>query len=174
MHTEIDLQLAIKSALERDIIPEISLWKPGRMKVYLQDIPITHEDAEAARAGLLPFTAHTEHEHDIYDKYLPCFIVKLRGAEEKTAGAPQVTTVEIVVVVKDWSEDMSGYQSLMVCIQRVRDYFLANAGIRNKFRMSYPVKWVVNEEAAVPYFIGSITTKWDLEVMPYNDTINYL
>ena len=167
-HTEISLQEAIKKALEKDVIPNISIFKTGEMQVHLQDIPLSTEYEK------LPEYEDDDDFDSEIDRYLPCFIVKLRGAEKKSASDVQVTTVETIVIIKDWSKDMSGYKTLMICLNRLRDYFYANAGIDGKFRLMYPVKFVVNEEAAIPYFIGSITTSWATETMGYNDTYGFL
>ena len=89
-------------------------------------------------------------ETEIVDKNVPCCIV-------------------IIIVIKDESEDMSGYQTLMAVINRIRDYFTANVGIPNKYRMKYPIKWGINDNAIAPYFVGNLITQWDIERMPFQE-----
>lgn len=149
--TEIDLQLDIQKVLTDEIFPKLTIFQPGEMQVFLQDIPLS-----------------TDFE-DEDDKYFPCCIVRLRGGKINTASEPQITTIEIIVCIKDWSDDMTGYQSLMVTLQRIRDYFSAAAGIREKHRLVYPIEFNINEEAATPYFIGNVVTKWQTDVMEYKD-----
>ncbi len=168
MITELDLQEEIKKVLEDDVFANLSLFKAGEMQIHIQDIPLSTEYEKPAEYE------DDGSEADEDDKYFPCCIVKLRGAEEKSPSEPQILTVEIIVVIKDWSRDMSGYKTLLVCLQRIRDCFLRHAGIKGKFRLLYPVKIVINEEAAIPYFIGSVTTNWATEVMAYNDPLNFL
>ena len=160
-NTELDLQQSIKDVLENEIVSHLSVFKQGEMKVYLQDIPID-----------------TQYEEDD-EKYFPCCIVKLRGGKIEDASDPQTTTIEVVVIIKSWETDMSGYKNLMLVLNRIRDYFLAHMGIEGRYRLAppsntNPVKWVVNEEAAIPYFVGSITTKWITAVMNYTDPLGLL
>ena len=75
---------------------------------------------------------------------------------------------------QDESEDMSGYQTLMVVINRIRDYFTANVGIQNKYRMKYPIKWGINDNTIAPYFVGNLITQWDIERMPFHDIARFL
>ncbi len=156
--TELQLQAAIQKVLKQEILPEISIFQPGEMNVFLQDLPLSTEFED----------------EDEQDKHFPCCIVKIQGAEIKTASDAQITTVETIVCIRDSSEDMSGYQTLLVCLQRIRDYFTAHVGIEGKYRMIYPIEWAINDEAPAPYFIGGITTKWVTDIMPYRDPKNFL
>ena len=97
-------------------------------------------------------------ETEIVDKNVPCCIVKINAGE----------------IIKDESEDMSGYQTLMVVINRIRDYFTANVGIQNKYRMKYPIKWGINDNTIAPYFVGNLITQWDIERMPFHDIARFL
>lgn len=171
MSTEINLQYAIKKILQDDVFKKLSLFEPDEMNVYVQDIPLLTEYEKEAG---YEYEYDENAEDNEIDKYLPCCIVKLRGAEIKNASAPQITTVEIIVIIKDWSKDMSGNETLMICLNRIRNHFFANAGIQGKFRLEYPVKLVVNEDAAIPYFIGSITTKWSTPIQTYEDPLGFL
>lgn len=155
--TELHLQQAIKNVLDAEILPKLTLFKPGEMQTFLQDIPLS-----------------TDFEDEDDDKYFPCCIVKLRGGKVATASDPQITTVEIIVCVKDEAADMTGYQSLMVTIQRIRDYFTEHVGIEGKFRMTYPVEWATNDEFTAPYFVGNVITTWQTDIMPYSDPNNFL
>jgi hypothetical protein len=155
--TEIELQNAIKDVIESEILPNLTIFKGGGMKVFLHDIPLT-----------------TEFEDDESDRYFPCCIVKTRAGEIENADDPQKTTVEIVIAIKDDSEDMTGHQSLLVVITRIRDYFLKNAGIMGKFRLSYPIKWGISDEVTTPYFVGNVLTIWDTDIMTYSDPNNFL
>lgn len=149
--TEIDLQIAIKDILEREIIPNISLFENEKVKCFLQDLPLSSEfDNED-------------------DKYFPCLIVAYRADEIKTASDAQETEIEIIVAIKDFSEDLTGYQKLLVVLQHIRDYFTANAGIDGKFRLLYPIKRSINEDTIPGYFVGHIVTKWVADIMPYKD-----
>lgn len=157
--TELNIQRDIKDVIENSILPNISLFEPGEVNIYLQDIPLS-EDYE------------TEDDND--EKYFPCIIVKLRHGEVKTASDPQVTTIDIMVVIKDWSADMSGYQSLVIMLDRIRDHFLGECGIVGKARLQFPIELDVNENVAAPYFVGNVTTRWAVDVMPYRDHTNFL
>lgn len=158
--TEIHLQETIKEVLQKEIFSKLTIFKPGEMQVFLQDIPLS--------------TDFESENGDDDDKYFPCCVVKLRGGEIKTASAPQLTTVEIIVGVKDWAKDLTGYQSLMIIIQRIRDYFTEHFGIEGKFRLVYPIQWNIDEEVSAPYFLGSVITVWQTDVMPFNDPNNFL
>ena len=157
--TEIDLQNEIKRVLKKNILPELSLFKPNEMKVFLQDIPISTE---------------FEDDDDNEDKYFPCCIVRLLGGRIKTASEPQITTIEIVVGIKDFSKDMSGYQNTVICLDRIRDYFSENVGIHKKFRLVYPIETGINTEVAAPYYFGNIITNWQTDVKPYADIEKFL
>lgn len=156
--TELHLQTAIKDVLKRDVLPKISIFQPGEMKVFLQDLPLSTEFED----------------EDEQDECFPCCIVKMQGGKIPTASEPQTTSIEILVCIRDSAEDMSGYQTLIVCLQRIRDYFTAHVGIEGKHRLIYPIEWAINDEAAAPYFIGSITTRWVTDIMPYRDPKNFL
>lgn len=154
--TEIDLQNAVKAAIEDEILPKLTLFNEKPVRVFLHDLPIS-----------------TEYE-DEDDKYFPCCIVKLINGEIKTASDAQLTTIEIVIAIKDASEDMTGYQSLMILIQRIRDYFLRNAGIKGKFRLAYPVQWNISDEYSAPFFLGNVVTTWVTDVAGYVDPLDFL
>ena len=171
-HDEIDLQEEIIDVLKKEILPQISLWKPGEMKVHFQDLPLSEDYEENGETQERPFAA--DPYEDIYDKYLPCCIVKMRSGTEKKPDEPQDTQIDIIVIVKDWSSDMSGYKSLMIVLRRMKDYFLANEGLRTRFRLIHPIKWVVDDDAAIPYFIGTLQTHWATYSMPYNDIEGFL
>lgn len=157
--TELKIQEEIKEVLENSILPNISLFEKDEVKVYLQDIPLSAD-------------YDTDDEDD--EKYFPCCIVKLCGGEVKTASDPQTTIIEIMVVIKDWSADMSGYQSLVIMLDRIRDHFLSECGIFGKARLQYPLKFNINENVAAPFFVGSVTTRWTVDVMPYRDYTRFL
>lgn len=154
--TELDLQREIKNVLETEIIPYISIFEPGELKVFLQDIPLSvdYEDED--------------------DKYFPCCIVKFTSGEIKNPSEPQYTTIEIIAAVKDWSEDMTGYQSLLIILQRIRDHFMNNIGICGKFRLCYPLKLNINDETSMPYFLGNIVSVWETDYMQYRDPLGFL
>lgn len=178
--TEIDLQNEIKKILESEIIPQLSLFKQGEMKFYLQDLPLSTEFENE------PKDYSTEFEDDgdgtelgdiiesPIDKHLPCCIVAYRGDEIKNANDPQATMIDIIVAVKDTALDMSGYQKLLIVLQRIRDYFLENAGIDGKARLLYPINRNINDNTMPGYFVGHIVTNWQIATMPYNDIHKYL
>lgn len=154
---EIRLQNEIKRILENEILPDISIPELRSIKVYKHDIPLT-----------------TEFEGDEEDTYFPCCIVKTCGGEIEKASDPQKTTVEIVIAIKDESENMSGHETLMIVIQRIRDYFLKHVGIRGEFRMRFPLKWNISDEFTTPYFIGNVVTVWELDAMRFDDPLGFL
>lgn len=157
--TEIELMQRIKSILDTEIIPHIGIFKDDEIKVFLHDIPMSSD-------------FETDDSDD--EKYFPCCIVRLNGGEISNAGEPQKTAIEIIVCIKDWSENMSGYQNLIIILNRIRDYFTSNYGIRNKFRLQYPVKTGISDETATPYFVGNITTNWIVDIKPYEDINKFL
>lgn len=154
--SEIRLQDAVKDALEKEILPYISIPELKNIKVFKHDIPLS-----------------TEFEDD-EDEYFPCAIVKTRGGEIENASSSQKTIVEIVIAIKDENGDMSGSEALMIIIQRIRDYFLKHMGIMGRFRMKFPVKWGISDEYTTPYFIGNVVTLWELDIMRYEDPLNFL
>lgn len=155
--TELNLQTEIQHILQDKIFPNISIFEPGEMRIFLQDIPLT-----------------TDFEDDNDEKYFPCCIVKLKNGEIKTANDPQITTVEIIVCIKDMSKDMTGYQSLMIILQRIRNHFTSEVGIYGKHRMTYPISWSISEDFTSPYFVGNIVTKWVTDISPYKDPNDFL
>lgn len=155
--TELKLQKDIERVLERDVLPKISIFQSGEVKVYSQDLPLS-----------------SEFEDDEPDEHFPCCIVKINGGKIAAAPDPQTTTIEIIVCIHDDSKDMSGYQTLVVCLQRIRDYFTEHVGIEGKHRMVYPIEWAINDEVPAPYFIGNIITRWVTEIMPYRDPKNFI
>lgn len=157
--TEIDLQNEIKRVLEKNIFPKLSLFKPQKMKVFLQDMPISTE---------------FEDDKDNEDRYFPCCIVRFLDGKIKNASDPQITTIEIIVGIKDFDKDMSGYQNTVICLNRIRDYFLKNIGIRKKFRLVYPIEIGINTEVSAPYYFGNIITNWQTDIKPYADIEKFL
>ena len=147
--TEVDLQKEIRKIIVQELIPDMKIFEPNTFKGFLQDIPLD-----------LGYGDETE----IVDKNVPCCIVKINSGEINGASKPETVTVEIIIVIKDESEDMSGYQTLMAVINRIRDYFTANVGI-----MKYPIKWGINDNAIAPYFVGNLITQWDIERMPFQE-----
>lgn len=172
--TEIQLQTAIKKVIEKEIIPELPAFKQGKMKVFLQSIPWTPAFERSNEV------IYDDARHDDYgiDKYLPCCEVKLLGGETKPDVEGQTVTVGITVNVKDTSDDisnMSGYQDVMIVIDRIRNYFTANMGIRTNYRMdTQDIEWGIDETVSPPYYVGAIITKWRLSTPPYNDVERFL
>lgn len=154
--TELNIQTEIKDVIEKSVLPYISLFDEGEVKVFLQDIPLS-QDYE-----------------DEDDKYFPCVIVRLRRGEVKNASDPQETTIEIMVVIKDWAADMTGYQTLVITLDRIRDQLLSECGIVGKARLLFPLSLEIDENVTAPYFVGSIMTKWVVDVMPYQDHMKFL
>ena len=148
--TEVDLQKEIRKIIVQELIPDMKIFEPNTFKGFLQDIPLD-----------LGYGDETE-------------IVDKNAGEINGASKPETVTVEIIIVIKDESEDMSGYQTLMVVINRIRDYFTANVGIQNKYRMKYPIKWGINDNTIAPYFVGNLITQWDIERMPFHDIARFL
>ena len=157
--TEIDLQKEIRKIIVQELIPDMKIFEPNTFKGFLQDIPINFGYGD---------------ETEIVDENVPCCIIKINTGEIKGASEPETVTVEIIIVIKDDCEDMSGYQTLMAVINRIRDYFTANAGIKNKYRIKYPIKWGINDDAITPYFVGNLVTQWDIEYMPFHDIERFL
>lgn len=156
--TAFDLQTEIINALENDLFSNMAVIEPGEIKVFRQYIPLSTE---------------FENEEDD-EKYYPCCIVKFGGGEIKTPDEPQITTIEIDVAIKDDSADMSGFETLVIILERIRDYFTGNVGIHKKARMLFPVEIYPNSEPTPPYFIGAIITKWANDYMPYKDIEKFL
>lgn len=158
--TEIDLQKEIKTMLLDEVFKDMLIFENQKMKVFEYDFPLLYN-----------FDTDSE---EIDYQIFPCCIIRIRGGEIKNANDPQLTTLEIVVIVPDEAEDMSGHQNLLIAINRIRDYFLANGGIRGKFRLVYPIKWGTNEDNKTPYFVGNIITVWQTETQSFNDTEKFL
>lgn len=161
--TELDLQEKLLKILEHDIFPEMAIFKPGEMKFLLQDIPAAQE-----------FEYDDDTDDNTTDKWFPCCIVQLESGDNPTAAAPQDTRINIIVCVKDFSEDMSGYKSTMISLDRIRDYLLKNYGIHGKYRVEFPIKLEINTELAAPYFMARLVTNWKTETMSYRDYENFI
>lgn len=155
--TEIDLQKAIKERLTKEVFRDMLIFENQEIKAFEYDLPLS-----------------SDFDDDDYEPYFPCCIVRVQSGNIKDASSPQLTTIEILVIVKDAATDMSGHKNLLITIQRIRDYFLANGGIQNKFRLAYPIKWWVNEDNTIPYFVGKVTTVWQTEIQRFNDTEKFL
>lgn len=156
--TEFDLQKEIKRILLDEVFKDMLIFENQKMNVFEYDLPLSSD---------------FEEDEDT-DLFFPCCIIKTRGGEIKSASEPQLTTVEILVGIKDKAGDMSGHKNLMITINRIRDYFLANGGIRGKFRLVYPIKWSTNEDNTAPYFIGNVVTVWQTETQSFNDIEKFL
>lgn len=157
--TEVDLQKEIRKVIVQELVPDMKIFEPNTFQGFLQDIPLDFGYGD---------------ETEIVDKNVPCCIVKINNGEIAGTALPETVTIEIIIVIKDECEDMSGYQTLMAVINRIRDYFVANVGILNKYRMKYPIKWGINDNAAAPYFVGNLITQWDIEHMPFHDIDRFL
>nr|DAW23810.1 MAG TPA: tail completion protein [Caudoviricetes sp.] len=156
--TELQLQDAIEDVLKNEVFSALTIFEKDEMKFFTQEIP---ESAE--------FEDEEEEE-----KYFPCCIIKLKGGEMEDYDDPQLTKVDIIIALKDWEADRSGYRKLVVIITRIRDYFLSVGGIKNQFRLMRPIKWDINDEVMSPYFIGSISTIWQTPVIGNNEIQEYL
>lgn len=160
--TEIQLQEEIKKALLNDIIPEIKLFKPNEMKVYLHDVPLTYDYEDDSET----------------EKHFPCCVVRLKGGDILSHGQAQYTTIEILVIIKDTSTDVSGYQTVVITLNRIRDYLRANHGIHGKASFvcneKYPLKWSLIDDTLNPYFAGAITSTWQTETKSYADIENLI
>ena len=155
--TEIDLQKAIKETLVGEVFKDMMIFENQEMKVFEYDLPLS-----------------SDFDDDDNEPFFPCCIVRVLNGDIKNASSPQLTTVEILIIVKDAAADMSGHKNLLITIQRIRDYFLANGGIRNKFRLVYPIKWGINDDNTIPYFVGRIVTVWQTEIQRFNDIEKFL
>lgn len=157
--TELDLQKEIKKILLDEVFKDMLIFENKEMKVFEYDLPLSSD---------------FDDDDNDNEPFFPCCIVRTRGGEIKNANDPQLTTVEIIVAVKDASKDMSGHRDLIITINRIRDYFLANGGIRNKFRLMRPIKWGINEDNTIPYFVGNIITQWQIATQSFVDLEKYL
>ncbi|MGN0108145.1 MAG: hypothetical protein ACI4A5_10685 [Hominilimicola sp.] len=143
-----------------EVFKDMLIFENQKMKVFEYDFPLLYDfDTD---------------DNEINDQIFPCCIIRTRGGEIKNASDPQLTTLEIMVIITDKSEDMSGHKNLLITINRIRDNLLANGGIRGKFRLVYPVKWGTNEDNKTPYFVGNIITVWQTETQSFNDIGKYL
>lgn len=156
--SELDLQDKIKDLLENRLIPELPFAGAEKIKVYKQDLPLSFD--------------YEDDDED--DKYFPCCIIKFKNGEIKTASDPQITIIEIIVCIKDFKDDMSGYRKTVQVLTAIRDYLISNVGIRKKYRMIYPIKIDMNDEVAAPYFMGNVTTLWQTDVKSYVDYEKFL
>ena len=156
--TELDLQKEIKKVLINEVFRDMLIFEGQQMKVFEHDLPLSSDFDD----------------DDETDLFFPCCIVRACGGDIKSASEPQLTTVEIIVAVKDKALDMSGHKNLFITINRIRDYFLANGGIRGKHRLVYPVKWTINNENTFPYFVGHLITVWHTQTQRFNDIEKYL
>lgn len=159
--TELQLLKEVAGLLRDEILPKIDLLPD--MKVYLHDLPLSADyEEEAAR----------DEEDD--NKYFPCCIVRLSHGKIETFSSPQTVTVEMIVIVKDWSEEMEGYQNIMIVIDRIRDELIAQHGIRGRFRLAMPMEWALDTSSTTPWFVGSIRTTWETDYMRYRDVDRFL
>lgn len=159
--TTIQVQQELKKALENDILPDIQLFGAKKVKVFLQDIPLS-QDYEYEE---LPDT----------EKYFPCIVIKAVSGEIKRPATPQETRINIYVVTKDTNEDMAGYKDVLIIMDRIRDYLISGAGIHDKARLLYPVNMaMIDDDFPYPYFEGALSTIWDVDVMCYRDIENLI
>lgn len=158
MTTIYDLQTAIMDALRNDVFPKLALQGKKEIKVFRQYLPQTTEFEDEDEDG----------------KLFPCAVVKFEGSKIVDAKTPQITTITTAVAVKDEAEDLSGTGTLLIILERIRDYFTSNGGIHGSFTMTYPLETYVDEELNAPYFVGAVITRWKNEYLPYADTEKYL
>ncbi|MDO5397469.1 MAG: hypothetical protein Q4G33_06025 [bacterium] len=164
MNTVSNLLDEIKSVLENEVVPGISLYTNGsnadkdaeEMKFFKHDLPLSAE-----------FRGQE-------NKYFPCLIVRDSGGKIATASEPQINTVKIYVQIRDTNPDMSGYEKLIITLDRIRDYFLANGGIRGKYQLVYPIEYKVADDITTPYFLGVLVTRWTVNRMSWNDIEGFL
>lgn len=155
--TTIQIQEALKNALEKDVFANLQLFGNKSVQVFIQDTPLSQDyeydtDSEAA------------------EKYYPCIVIKAVNGEVAKQNAPQITRIEIFAISKDWSEDMSGYKDVTIMLDKVRDYLVSHDGIHGAARMQYPLKWqMIDDDYPLPYWEGSLTTHWAVYVKPYED-----
>lgn len=156
--TVIDLQNALKDALENEVFPKLSLFGAREMKIFLQDLPLdmNFEDDEQP------------------DKNIPFVVIKYPSFEIKTPDDAQETTIQFIICSKDEDNDMSGYQNTVISMDRIINFLSENRGILEKFRLAYPIKGGIIEEVGAPYFMGIIETKWVTAIEPYADVQKFL
>ena len=107
--TEIDLQKEIKKILLDEVFKDMLIFDNQEMQVFEYDVPLSSD---------------FDNDDDDSEPFFPCCIVRTRGGEINNASNPQLTTVEIIVCVKDMSEDMSGHK-----LTAYATIFLQTAGL---------------------------------------------
>lgn len=160
--TGIKLINSIANVLKDDILANIK-YLPSVPKVFKHDIPLSSD-----------YEYEGDTEETAEEKYFPCCIVRMANMKISDASKPQESTVEIVTVIKDWAEDMSGYETLIIVLERIRDYFIGHAGISEKYRLNYPVEIAINKETTTPYYMGSVILRWSAEYTDYIDVQKYV
>ena len=96
----------------------------------------------------------------------------LEGASGEVAkqNAPQTVRIEIIVLTKDFKNDMSGYKDVVIILDRIRDYLVSGKGIHGVASMQYPLTMqMIEDDFPKPFFEGSLTTYWAVYTKPYED-----
>lgn len=87
--------------------------------------------------------------------------------EEKTS--PMNVAVFFLIGIIDKEDDKQGYRDVLQIANLIYQHIFRKGVIAKAFRPSYPFKIVLQQDDTHPYYIGGISSVWEIQVIEEED-----
>lgn len=132
--TPLSLQLELEKLL-KDIFAEFRLPSGKSVNIYKQDIPLDDMESPTEKA--------------------PLIVILMSGFKiEEEEATTQPVDIRFEFLVKDDSDDLSGYQDLLIMGQKIAYHFVEYRTISNAFEAMLPITFTPLETEEFGVFVG--------------------
>lgn len=127
--------------------------KLKKLNIFEQDVPVlTSDPAECTDEELESGLNHDSTN----EKLFPYIVVILGDGDVPDVGEKEKVNLSLVAGVYDESKGKSGFKYILHIFQVIRERFEKNPCLADRYILTYPIKWKLQDEDTYPYFFGGL------------------
>lgn len=94
------------------------------------------------------------------EEHFPYVLIRFKDGEDDTSLGN--CRLDIIIGIYDKNTEHKGYKDVLNIIEKIRQRFLKDRVLDNKYTCKFPMRYAVNEEDAYPFYFGGIETEFEI------------
>lgn len=106
-------------------------------------------------------------------EHFPYVVIRVIEGEEQEDQEETKNTCQITFIagIYDESDDYQGDKDVLNVIEKIIYRLKTKKYYDNRFELTTPMKWLIYDENAYPYYFGGIETHWKMPVISMDDPL---
>jgi hypothetical protein len=97
--------------------------------------------------------------------YAPYLVVQLISGKQDDEIGPEDVKIILNVGIHSYDKQNQGHIFVLNIIETIRQHLFLKRTFGNKYFITLPFEWQVNDDDIFPYFVGSVETHWELPII---------